>query len=594
MKFHDLSVYLEKLESTASRNSMVEILSDLFKKADKDEIDKLMYLLQGRVVPIYVSLEFGMAEKMVIRAIALAFNHEVKAVTQLFKKEGDVGVIAEQLASSHKSNKTNPSINDVYDVLKKIAKTSGPGSVDVKIKYLSDLLSSLDPRSSRFVSRIPIGAMRLGFSDMTVLDSLSWMVSGDKSKRKEIEAAFNARPDLGFIGKTIKEKGVKGLVDVKPAVFNPILMARAERLSSGDEIIAKIGTCAVEPKFDGFRLQAHFLKDKKEVKLFTRNLEEVTFMYPDVVEGIVNQIDAQEVIFEGEAIAFHPQTGEYLPFQETSQRKRKYDIAQKAKEIPLKLIVFDLLYLNGKSMIDQPYKERRKRLAQIIKNEGAIILSDEHTVDKGKEIEVLFDDALSQGLEGILAKRLDGVYQAGARGWNWIKLKRSYSARLDDTIDALVMGYYVGQGKRASFGIGAFLIGVYDNKSDQFVTIAKIGTGLTDEEWRGLAVRGTKLKAREKPPLYVVDAFLTPDIWVEPHIVVEIRADEITRSSIHTAGRVMKTSKSGSAFDVDIPGYALRFPRLEKFRDDKKIEDTTSLKEIESMYAIQGVNKEKK
>ena len=308
-------------------------------------------------------------------------------------------------------------------------------------------------------------------------------------------------------------------------------------------------------------------------------------------------ITIDKIAFEGEAIAYNPDTGEYLPFQITTQRKRKYDISEMAKKIPLKLICFDLLFVNGKNLINEPYTKRREELAKIIKDgdptsprlrgAGTILLSEAKTFDDPKAIENFFDDAISRGLEGILAKKLDGKYRAGARDWTWIKFKRSYSSKLEDTIDGLVMGYYYGRGKRTAFGIGGFLIGVYDKNTDHYVTIARIGTGLTDEEWKTLAIRGNKLKAKEKPPLYMVDNLLAPDVWIEPEIVVEIKADEITRSPIHTAGRTLKPSKSGSAFDVDVPGYALRFPRLERFRDDRKPEDVTELPEIEKMFKAQ-------
>ncbi len=590
MQFKELSIYLEKLENTTSRNDITVILADLLKRAKADEIDKLVYLLQGRVAPIYVPLEFGMADKMILRAMDVAYELESGTAMEQFKKRGDLGEVAVHYAKE-KNIQTNLTVSEVYTILRSVTEISGPGSVEVKIDKIAQLFKDLDPLSVRFVSRIPVGRMRLGFSDMTVLDSLSWMLDGDKSHRKEIERAFNAHPDLGYIVKAVKKEGLAGLSQVKPEVFNPILMARAERLSSGDEIIEKIGTCAIEVKLDGFRLQGHYRRKTKEVKLFTRNLEEVTFMYPDVVQGIIDQINADEAIFEGEAIAYDPVSEEHLPFQMTTQRKRKHGIEEKAKELPLKLICFDLLYLNGESLIDHTYTERHEKLNQIISSGKTVELSKEIIATTGKQIENIFDQAISQGYEGILAKRLDGVYQAGARGWSWIKFKRSYSAHLDDTIDCLVMGYYVGRGKRTSFGLGAFLIGVYDKHADQYVTVAKIGTGLTDDEWRDLAARGKKFESQVKPPLYIVDKALEPDVWIEPEIVVEIKADEITRSPIHTAGRVMKASKSGSAFDVDVPGYALRFPRLEHFRDDRKPEDVTSLTEIEKMFAQQGKQK---
>lgn len=597
MKFSELSEYLQKLEHTASRNEMVLILSELFKKVPPDVFDKVMYLLQGRAAPLYEPLEFGMADKMILRAVAKAYGIDEKKVTSEFKKIGDPGETAEKLAGSVKgkglpAGKVGESVAWVFEQLDKIAKTNGTGSVEKKIEILSNLFKNLDPLSVRFVARIPVARLRLGFSDMTVLDSLSWMLDGNKSHRVEIERAYNIRPDLGYIGKMIKEHGIKGVEKVKPAVGTPILMAKAERLSSGDEIIKKIGECAVEPKFDGFRLQAHW--DGKNVKLFTRNLEEVTFMYPDVEKGIKEQVKAREAIFEGEAIAYNPQTEEYLPFQLTAQRKRKYDIEEMARKIPLKYMLFDVLYVNGENMISKPYIERRKELVKIIEDlpadrqEVAVLYpSEEKVFDDGKKIENFFDDCISRGLEGILAKKLEGTYQAGARGWNWIKLKRSYQSKLNDTVDCVVMGYYLGRGKRTAFGMGAFLIGIYDEKEDKYMTIAKVGTGLTDEEWRELSKRGGKLKTKEKPALYEVDKWLEPDVWIKPEIVVEVRADELTRSPIHTAGRTMKASKSGSAFDVDVPGYALRFPRLEKFRDDKKANDCTTLKEIEEIFKLQ-------
>ncbi len=583
MKFSDIASDLKKLEETSSRNAMIEILAEVFRKVPADDIDALVYLMQGRVAPLYEAVEFNFAEKSMIKAIAHAFGEDEGVLKKEFKKIGDLGKLAESLSDRKSSSVT---IKEVFTELTRVADTGGVGSVDKKLNILSDLFSSVDSLSARFIARIPVGKLRLGFSDMTVIDSFSWMLVGDKSIKKAIESKYNIRPDLGYIAKILKKDGITGIEKIYPTVFTPILMARAERLSSGEEIIDKIGECAIEPKFDGFRLQAHF--DGERVKLVTRNLEDSTFMYPDIVDGIKAQIDAKQVIFEGEAIAYNPETDEYLPFQLTTQRKRKYGIEEMAKKIPLKLISFDLLYLNGKVLLDEPYEKRRELLSKIIRSGNTVLLSEEVIVKTPKEIELKFDEAISEGLEGILAKRLDGKYTAGARGWNWIKFKRSYDARLDDTVDCVVMGYYYGKGKRASFGIGAFLIGIYDEEQDKFSTIAKIGTGLTDDEWRELAKRCDVLKAHEKPPSYEADKNMEPDVWVEPEIVVEIKADEITRSPIHTAGRVMKVSKSGAAFDVDVPGYALRFPRLERFRDDKKNSDATTLSEIEKMFGLQG------
>ncbi len=591
MKFQELASYLQKLEETPSRNAMTEILAQVFKEAPAQEIDKICYLTQGRVAPLFVPLEFGMADKMVIKAIVQSGEVEKEEVQKIFKKVGDLGKTAEDLKNRRREKATSDlSVLEAFAVLEKVAQAGGAGSVEQKVTLLSNLLKKVDSLSARYLVRIVLAKLRLGFSDMTVLDALSWFTGGDKKVRPRIEAAYNVRPDLGFISKTVKEKGLVGLREVTPTPGTPILMARAERLSSASEIIDKIGKCAVEPKIDGFRLAVH--KKGTEINLFSRNMENVTSMYPDLVEGIKKQILAKEAILEGEAIAYNPTSGEYLPFQETVQRKRKYHIEEMAKSVPLRLICFDLLFLEGKNLINEPYLKRRETLKETLKKGETLLLSEETVVDKPEELEKIFQDAIARGLEGIMAKRLEGVYQAGARGWNWIKLKRSYAGKLEDTIDAVVMGYDYGQGKRAGFGIGDFLIGVYDKKSDTFKTIAKIGTGLTDKEWRELEVKSQKLKVKNKPARFDVDKAMECDVWVEPEMVVVIRADEITKSSVHTAGRIMGPTAAGGGQEVKTPGFALRFPRLEDFRDDKNPEDATTIKEIEAMYLAQGKKKE--
>lgn len=594
MKFSTLANFFERIDSTSSRLSITQILSDLFKRVETDQIKETIYLLQGRLAPLYEPVKFGLAEKTIIKSAALALGIKSKQFLREYKKIGDLGTAIEYFKKRAESLKgSNLSVMEVYKELYKVATASGAGSQDVKIQTLTRLIRSLSPLSCRYVVRIPLGVLRLGFSDMTVLDAYSWMLKRDKSLRLTIEKAYHVRPDLGYIGYVLKKEGVKGLKKIKPLIFTPILMMRAERLSSAKDIIEKIGRCAVEYKYDGLRLQAHFKKNQNgKVELFSRNLEDVTFMYPDLVEGIRKEIIASEIVFEGEAIGFDPHSGTFLPFQETVQRKRKYDIEAKAKEIPLKLFAFELLYLNGKNFLDVPYLERRRALEKSIKLTGDIfkdtlLVASENIIDDPKKLELMFDDAVSKGLEGIIAKKLTGIYKPGAREWNWIKYKRSYSAKIEDTIDCLVMGYDYGKGKRAGFGIGAFLVGVYDEKQDKFLTVCKIGTGLLDEEWRELKKRADKFKSHNTPPLYDVDKLMVVDVWMEPSIVVEIKADEITKSSVHTAGRKLKASKSGKAFEVDIPGFALRFPRLERFRDDKRPEEVTTLREVNKMFKSQ-------
>jgi DNA ligase 1 len=618
MKFHRFAEYLSELEQTSLRNSMVSILSKLFHEADKEDVDKICYLTQGRVAPLFSPIEFGIADKLMIRAISQAYGISITDVTREFSKSGDLGTTAEKLKEESKKklklfeennnkNFDNVTISEVFDVLSLVAHSFGNGSQEKKLTLLSDLLEKVDGLSARYIVRIPLDKLRLGFSDMTVLQALAVMISSEGSmenvdlrreiiKIKEaIEQKYNVRPDLGYIAQILKEKGFKGLNHILPVPGTPIQMARAERLPNPVEIIKKIGRCSIEPKYDGFRLQVHIYHDKKkEIKviLFTRSLEDVTYMYPDILLGIKEQIHCDSAIIEGEAIGYNPLTHEYLPFQETVQRKRKYDISAKSLEIPLRLFAFEVLYVDGKSLLDEPYNIRRKMLEKIVKKGNTIEFSEQYVVDTAEELDKIFLDSVSRGLEGIMAKKLDGNYQAGARGFNWIKYKRSYSGKLTDTVDAVVMGYDFGQGKRAGFGIGDFLIGVYDEKEDLFKTVAKIGTGLTDDEWRKVQKMGQELKTNKKPARYDVDKAMECSVWMTPKLVVVIKADEITLSPTHTAGRVMALTKSGNSFEVKTPGFALRFPRLVDFRTDKKPEDTTTLLELKDMFELQGKAKE--
>ncbi|MCX6730963.1 MAG: ATP-dependent DNA ligase [Candidatus Roizmanbacteria bacterium] len=575
MYFSQLAAYFEQIEGTRSRVEITKILAELFNKLSAEEIGQTVYLLQGRVAPLFEKTEFGMAEKTVIKSIVSSLNIDRPYFEKENHRLGDVGKTVEEFKKQYVSfEEREMSINEVFLDLERLAKASGDGSNEMKVGILSGLVRQLDSKSCRYLVRIPQGMMRLGFSDMTIIDAYSWMLVGSKQYRPEIEGAYHVRPDLGYIGRLIKEKGIEGIKKVTPEIFTPIIMMRAERLSSGEEIVKQIGTCAVEPKYDGFRLQIHYKKKTGEVRLYSRNLEDVSFMYPDVVMGVQQEINAEDIIFEGEALGYNPQTHTFLPFQETVQRKRKYDIEEKAKEIPLKLFVFELLYCNGISYINDSFTKRREILEQVISKKNipeknTTILAPHELLSDASIIEKNFDDAVAGGLEGIIAKKLDGTYKPGARGWNWIKFKRSYSSKIHDTVDCLVMGYDVGKGKRTGFGIGAFLVGVYDEKEETFKTVSKIGTGLTDDEWREMKTRCDKLQTKKKPLEYTIDKTMEVDMWVEPGIVVEIKADEITQSPSHTAL------------------YALRFPRLVRFRDDKSKTDVTTFSEISGLYTTQ-------
>ncbi len=571
MKFSELVDYLAQLEATTKRLEMTRILGELFKRADADDMAAIIYLSQERLAPNYEPIEFGIGEALCAAALSQVTGISREEIRKLYKDKGDYGDVAESLLP--KKGK-GLEVDQVFERLRAIATTSGDGTVEKKVSLVADLLKHMSAREARYLLRIPMGHLRLGVGDMTVLDGLSWSATGDKSLRPELEHAYNISSDLGLVATTFKKGGVKALKKIKLAVGRPIRMELAERAKSAEEIIQRMGECALEPKVDGFRVQAH--KDGSKVRLFSRNLEETTDMFPDVADAVRAQIRAKQAIVEGEAIAFDPDTGDFRPFQETIQRKRKYGIDEMKQSLPLRLLAFDVLFIDGEDVTDKPYKERHQRLGKLIADGAGIQLIEQQIAKAPKDIDNFFLAKIEAGLEGIMAKRLDSTYEAGARNFNWMKFKRAYQGHLRDTMDVVIVGYLRGRGQRARFGIGALLCAVYDKKNDRFRTVGKVGSGLTDLEWAALRAKLDEIALPH--PHARVDARMIPDVWVEPKYVMEVQADEITRSPIHTAG--MKD---------DQPGYALRFPRVvNPDRTDKSPEDATTEKEIIEMFQKQS------
>lgn len=566
MTFGKLSEYFEKLEGTSSRLALIDILCDLFKEVKVTEVAQVSYLLQGRVAPFYEPIEMGMSEKLVASAVAKAYGSTKEEVLKRFSRVGDIGKVAQQLSDELRVKSDESSIDKVFQTLTEIANAKGDGTVEKKVTLLASLLEKMNGISAKHLVRIPLGASRLGIGDPTILDAFAKLKLGDKSKRKELEGAYNMVSDLGLIGETLWEKGLKGVEKLEVTVGRPIRSELAERLPNPEKVIEKMGRVNVQRKLDGFRVQIH--KDGNNIRLFSRNLEETTAMFPEIVAGARVQIKAKSAILDSETIGFNPVSGEFLPFQETTQRRRKYDIDEMAKKIPLKAFAFDILYKDNKSLIDEKLETRLQVLEETIKDGDVLFVEKGENIGSAEKIQQMLDESISEGLEGLVVKRPDSKYEAGARNFNWVKLKRHSSGELKDTIDVVILGYIFGKGKRATFGAGALLVGVYDKEKDEFVTVSKIGTGLTDEEFREIHKRADRIKVGNKPAR--VNSNLIPSVWIKPEIVIEVLADEITKSPNHTAG------------------YALRFPRLITFRDaDKKAEDATTVKELIEMYQSQ-------
>lgn len=620
MIFADFSNYLEQLEGVSSRLEITAILAKLFLELEIDEVTEAVYLLQGQLLPAYEKLEFQIAVKTVLKALAKVSKRQTDSLKQrieseqplvenlfgesvedkeegevakLYRELGDLGKVAEQVVQATVSQ-SEETIRSMYAKLSLLAHDGGADSQARKLAALTDILLSLDPISAKFVVRIILGRLRLGFSDMTIMDALSWAMTGGKNERPQLEEAYQRKTDVGklatfYLQQKSPEARLLALQQYQVEVGVPVIPALCQRLNSAAEMIEKMTEVIAEPKYDGLRVQIHVQKsaktDKEDAgsqssmmtagsssadggsnwiyKTFTRSLEENSHQFPELADAI-ETLDCESCILDAEAIGYDPETGELLPFQDTIQRKRKHGIAEKAAEVPIRFYVFDLLAVNGKDLLAEPLSERKRQLHLLFQDNKTLIHSPELRTSDPVVLHEYHELQLAEGLEGVVVKQLSAGYQSGRKGWSWVKMKEAEgtNGKLADTVDAVVMGYYMGRGKRAGFGIGAILVGIIDEKSEQILTLAKIGTGLTDDVLRQMKVRCDELASPTQPKEFQVHKLLAPDVWCSPSLVVEVAADEVTKSPLHSAG------------------VALRFPRLVKFREDKTWRQATSLAEI--------------
>jgi DNA ligase-1 len=585
LQIADLADAFRLLEATSGRREMTTLLAGLFQRAPEDA-HILPYLLQGRLGPPFAAPDLGIDERGIALALAEATGHPVDEVWREYRRQGDLGVVAEQLLGAAGSfadaRTTEPvrralSVREVYGHLLAIAAASGKGGRTQKVMRLHDLLLRLHGAEARYVVRIIQGRLRLQIGDATIMDALSVATVGSTALRARIARAYSLSADLGRVATTLLSRGADALDRLHPTPGCPVLFALAERLLSPQAILQRLGRALIEPKYDGLRLQAQ--KDGDRIWLFTRRLEDVTASFPDLVEAVRRQVRAQQVILDGEAVGYDAQTGRYLPFQQTIRRRRTHGVEQMAGSVPLRYFAFDVLFVDGIDTTGWPQYERSRHLHSVLATEQPdhadqpgqpdqpVHITPQHEMTDPTELERFFSAALAAGLEGIMAKRRDAPYHAGARSFDWIKLKPEYRAGLADTFDLVVVGYDRGRGKRALLGIGSLLCAVYDPAHDRFRTVTRVGSGLTDSEWRRLRERLDAARVPARPRQ--VEADITPDIWVQPCVVLEVLAGGITRSPRHTAG------KMGRA-----PGYALRFPRVVRIRDDRRPEDATTEAEL--------------
>ncbi len=570
MHFQQLAELYAELEKTSSGNRMRELLAEFFKNVPAEDIAVISYLTLGQIASDYDELVMGMADKSVLKAIAIAGAVDQSKVTKLMQELGDAGLVAEKVLQK-KPQTLVPlgklTVKELFETLHKMAGSIGTGSQDSKQNLLAATLQKSSPEGAKYITRIALGTLRMGVGDMTVLDALSIAFTGNKESKEILEKAYNICPDVGIIAETLAKHGIKAIEKIDIHVGTPIKVMLAQRVDELHEISDKIpGEFTVEAKYDGERVQAH--KNKKgKITLFSRRLENITAQFPDLVEWLGKYFQADEFVIEGEVIAVDKQ-GHPLPFQTLMQRKRKTEIEEYVKKVPVQLKVFDLLYLNGKSVLHKPYYQRSTQLEKLLKKNESIVPTEKINTENIDELEDFFQKMLKEGYEGVIVKSRaeDSEYQAGSRGWNWIKWKKEYVTEMVDTFDLVVIGAYHGKGKRSGT-YGALLCAAYNEKEDMFETLCKLGTGLTDELLEELPKKLAKYKVERRPARVNVKKEMEPEVWFEPKIVVEVMGAELTNSPIHTCAS----------------GLALRFPRFIRFREDKKAEQATTSKEIEKM-----------
>ncbi len=575
MDFAILADAFNKMESTKKRLELTQCLVELFEKTPQKVIAQIVYLLQGKLRPDFEGVELGVAEKLAIRAIAKSSGAPVKKIEEQYRKGGDLGHAASAILEQ-KTQTTflaeDITVERVYETLFKIARLEGTRSQDMKMKYISSLLNDANPLEARFILKILLGTLRLGVAENTVMDALAIAFSGNKDNRKVLEHAYNVSSDLGKVAEAVSEKGLEGVERFEVILFNPVRPMLADRVKSKEESVERLGSnFAAEYKLDGERVQLHVEGDK--VVLYSRSLENISSYYPDIIEKIPKSIIADNAILEAEAVAVNENTGEFLPFQELMHRRRKYKIEKAVTQYPITVNFFDVLFCNDKSCLDLSYEKRREKLEKIVK-ENEYVKHIPMTVAKNEnDVEEFLENSINAGSEGLMLKMLDKPYQAGSRGSYWLKLKREYQNELGDSLDLVVIGGFFGKGRRVG-SYGTLLLATYDEDTDMFTSICKVGTGFSDEDLDQLyQILQPKVTIKKNPR---IESEMEADVWFEPELVVEVVASEITLSPIHKAAmdRVRKNA-----------GLALRFPKFTgKIRTEKTAEDASTNEEVISLY----------
>jgi len=584
MEYSKLVEVYEQLNKTTKRLEKTHIISEFLKDASVTDIEHVMLLLEGRVFPNYDSREIGVASRLMLKSLNVATGIGTDKIENEWKKLGDLGLVAESIVKTKKQatlHSTKLTVKKVFDNIRKLAELEGEGTVERKTQLIAELLTSAKPVESKYIVKTILGEMRIGVGEGAMRDAIVWSFFRNKIGVKytkegndievedreiynkyldAVQNAYDVTNEFAEVAKAAKAKGLEGLENIGMRVGIPIQVMLALKVDTIEEAFETVGKpAAIEFKYDGFRIQAH--KDEKGfIKLFTRRLENVTKQFPDIVEFVKKNVKGKSFIIDSEAVGYDNKSGKYLPFQSISQRiKRKYDIDKTAHDFPVELNVFDIIYYEGKSLINEEFEKRRKLLERIIKQEPKkIVLAKSKLTSDKKDVEKFFKEAVNAGNEGLMFKSLNAPYKPGARVGYMIKFKS-----MMETLDLVVVGAEWGEGKRSKW-LSSYHIACLDEDGN-FVEIGKASTGLKEKEEEGLSFMEM---TRLLKPLIISEK--GKGVKIKPKIVIEVGYDEIQKSPTYTSG------------------FALRFPRVIGLRTmDKRPEDASTLDYVKKLYAGQ-------
>jgi DNA ligase-1 len=585
MEYRELVDLYENMSSTTKRLLKTYYLSEFLKKADIGDLSTLIKLIRGKVFDDNEEEKLGISSRLILKAIGVSTGMTQNEIENEWKNTGDLGLVAENLIKNKKQAtlfSQDLTIKKVYGNIRKLPSIEGTGSVDTKIKLISKLLTSAKPEEAKYIVRTVLEEMRMGIGDGSIRDAFLWNwfkdelkisydeeannIVFDESKRETyneynglIQRAFDITNDFSRVAKLCKE-GVESLRKIELEVGSPIKVMLCQKVSDIKEGFEKLGKPAqVEFKYDGFRMQIH--KTKDEINLYTRRLDNVTKQFPEVIDYLRKHVAGDDYIIDCEAVGYDEKTGKYMPFQHISQRiKRKHNIEELSKKLPVELNIFDVLFHNGKSYIHIPLNERMKKLKEMIdvvpkKIRMATLL----VTSNEEEAQNFYQSALDAGEEGVIMKKLDGPYKPGNRTGGWVKIKPVMEA-----LDVIITGAEWGEGKRSSW-LTSFNISII-NDFGEFLEIGKVGTGIKEVEGDESTVTFDKITEMLKPLIAEENG---KEVIIRPHVVIEVNYEEIQKSNTYSSG------------------YALRFPRFMRLRDDKSPDDASTSEMVEEFYYSQ-------